>query len=149
MGLGALLAQIILLRELMVVFTGNELATGIMLAAWLLWTAVGSAIGGIRADRIHNKPSFFASAQLFIAFILPATFLLLRSLRPLLGVPTGEIASLPQMLTGIFLLLIPFCLFSGFLFALGCSLLGEIVGKEARSVGMVYAYEALGAGIGG
>jgi spermidine synthase len=153
MGLGAMLAQIILLRELMVVFSGNELATGIMLAAWLLWTAVGSAIGGIRADRIHNKPAFFASAQLSLAFILPASFLLLRSLRPLLGVPAGEIASLPQMLTGIFLLLIPLCLFSGFLFAVGCSLLSEIPGQgqgeRARTVGRVYAYEALGAGIGG
>jgi spermidine synthase len=149
MGLGAILAQIILLRELMVVFTGNELATGIMLAAWLLWTAVGSAIGGIRVDRIRRKPAFFASVQLALAFILPASFLFLRSLRPLLGIPVGEIALLPQMVIGIFLLLIPFCLFSGLLFAVGCSLLSEIVKDTARSVARVYAYEALGAGIGG
>ena len=149
MGLGTILAQIILLRELMVVFSGNELATGVMLAAWLLWTALGSAILGVFSDRIKRKPSFFASVQLILAFLLPASFLLVRYLRPLLGVPPGEIASLAQMLLGIFLLLIPFCLFSGLLFAVGCSLLGEIVGKNSRSVGMVYAYEALGAGIGG
>jgi spermidine synthase len=149
MGLGALLSQIILLRELMVVFSGNELSTGVMLAAWLLWTAMGSALLGIFSDRIQSKPPFFATVQLVLAVILPASFLLARYLRPLLGIPAGEIASLPQMVIGIFLLLIPFCLFSGFLFALGCSLLGEIRGKEARSVGWVYAYEALGAGIGG
>ena len=149
MGLGALLGQIVLLRELMVVFSGNELSTGVMLSAWLLWTALGSALLGIFSDRIHAKPPFFASVQLVLAFILLASFLLARYLRPLLGVPAGEIASLPQMVIGIFLLLIPFCLLSGFLFALGCSLLGEIRGKEARSVGGVYAYEALGAGIGG
>jgi spermidine synthase len=149
MGLGALLGQIILLRELIVVFSGNELSTGVMLSAWLLWTAMGSALLGIFADRIHAKPPFFATVQFVLAFILPASFLLARYLRPLLGVPAGEIASLPQMVIGIFLLLIPFCLLSGFLFALGCSLLGEIRGKEARSVGGVYAYEALGAGIGG
>ena len=149
MGLGALLAQIILLRELMVVFSGNELSTGVMLAAWLLWTALGSALLGVFSDRIKAKASFFASMQLVLAGILPLSFLLARYLRPLLGIPAGEIASLPQMVVGIFLLLIPFCLFSGFLFALGCSLLGEIIGKEARSVGWVYAYEALGAGIGG
>jgi spermidine synthase len=149
MGLGALLGQIILLRELMVVFSGNELSTGVMLSAWLLWTAMGSALVGIFSDRITAKPLFFASVQLVLAFVLPASFLLARYLRPLLGVPAGEIASLPQMVIGIFLLLIPFCLLSGFLFALGCSLLGEIRGKEARSVGWVYAYEALGAGIGG
>ena len=149
MGLGALLGQIILLRELLVVFSGNELSTGVMLAAWLLWTAMGSALLGVFSDRITEKPLFFASVQLVLAFILPASFLLARYLRPLLGIPAGEIASLPQMVIGIFVLLIPFCLFSGFLFALGCSLLGEIRGKEARSVGWVYAYEALGAGIGG
>ncbi|MBN1253852.1 MAG: hypothetical protein JXA50_01060 [Deltaproteobacteria bacterium] len=149
MGVGALLAQIILLRELVVVFSGNELSTGVMLAAWLLWTALGSALLGAFADRIKRKTSFFASMQLGLAAILPASFLLTRYLRPLLGIPVGEIASLPQMVVGIFMLLIPFCLLSGLLFALGCSLLGEIMGKEARSVGVVYAYEALGGGIGG
>jgi spermidine synthase len=149
MGLSALLAQIILLRELMKVFSGNELTTGIMLAAWLLWTALGSALLGMLADRIQEKSSFFASLQLVLALILLASFLLVRYLRPLLGIPAGEIASLPQMVAGIFVLLIPLCLCSGFLFALGCSLLGEIAGKGPRSVGVVYAYEALGAGIGG
>jgi spermidine synthase len=149
MGLGALLAQIILLRELMKVFSGNELTTGIVLAAWLLWTAAGSALAGAFADRLPNKTSIFAAVQMILSVILLASFLLTRYLRPLLGIPAGEIASLPQMIAGIFLLLIPLCLSSGFLFALGCSLLGEIAGKGVRSIGHVYAYEALGAGIGG
>jgi spermidine synthase len=149
MGLGALVAQIILLRELMKVFSGNELTAGIVLSAWLFWTAVGSALLGLFADRVQNKSSLFAFLQMILSIILLASFLLTRYLRPLLGIPVGEIASLPQMLCGIFLLLIPLCLCSGFLFTLGCSLLGEIAGKEARSIGNVYAYEALGAGIGG
>jgi spermidine synthase len=149
MGLGALLAQIILLRELMKVFSGNELTAGIVLTAWLLWTAVGSALSGAFTDRIQDKPFIFATVQLILSVILLATFLLVRYLRPLLGIPAGEIASLLQMVAGIFVLLIPFGLCSGFLFALGCSLLGEITSKEARSIGHVYAYEALGAGIGG
>ena len=149
MGLGALLAQIILLRELMKVFSGNELTAGIVLTAWLLWTAAGSALSGALADRIQDKPFIFATVQLILSVILLASFLLTRYLRPLLGIPAGEIASLLQMVAGIFVLLIPFGLCSGFLFALGCSLLGEITSKGARSIGHVYAYEALGAGIGG
>ncbi len=149
MGLGALLAQIILLRELMKVFSGNELTAGIVLAAWLLWTAAGSALSGALADRIQDKPFIFATVQLILSVILLASFLLTRYLRPLLGIPAGEIASLLQMVCGIFLLLIPLCLCSGFLFTLGCSLLGEITDRGARSIGHVYAYEALGAGIGG
>jgi spermidine synthase len=149
MGLGALLAQIILLRELMKVFSGNELTAGIVLTAWLLWTAAGSALSGVLADRIQDKPFIFATVQLILSVILLASFLLTRYLRPLLGIPAGEIASLLQMVAGIFVLLIPFGLCSGFLFALGCSLLGEITDRGARSIGHVYAYEALGAGIGG
>jgi spermidine synthase len=149
MGLGTLLAQIILLRELMKVFSGNELTAGIVLAAWLLWTGAGSALAGAFADRLPNKPSIFAAVQMILSVILLASFLLTRYLRPLLGIPAGEIASLLQMMAGIFLLLIPFGLCSGFLFALGCSLLGEITSKGASSIGRVYAYEALGAGIGG
>jgi spermidine synthase len=149
MGLGTLLTQIVLLRELMVIFSGNELSTGVMLSAWLLWTALGSAVLGMFADRIKEKSSLFALIQLVLASLLPISLLLARYLRSLLGIPVGEIASLPQMVMGIFLLLIPFCLLSGFLFALGCSFLGEILGKNARSVGTVYVYEALGAGIGG
>jgi spermidine synthase len=149
MGMGVILAQIVLLRELMVVFSGNELSAGIMLGAWLLWTALGSTLFGIRSDRIQKKPSLFASVQLILACILPASFLMARYLRPLLGVPAGEIASLLQMVIGIFVLLLPLCFFSGLLFALGCSLVGEILGNDARSVGMVYACEAIGAGAGG
>jgi spermidine synthase len=153
MGMGVLLAQIILLRELMVVFSGNELTAGIMLASWLLWTAAGSALPGKYADRIRQKPFFFALVQLLLAGILPATFLLARALRLLLGVPAGEIASLPHIVIGIFLLLIPFCLLSGLLFAVGCGLLAEIAGSVQRhgahTVARVYACEALGAGIGG
>jgi spermidine synthase len=149
MGLGVLLAQILLLRELMKVFSGNELTTGIVLAAWLLWTGAGSALAGAFADRLPNKISIFAAVQMILSVLLAASFLLTRYLRPLLGIPAGEIASLPQMIAGIFLLLIPLCLCSGFLFALGCSLLGEIGGNGVRSIGHVYAYEAAGAGIGG
>ena len=38
-GFTATVAQIVLLRELMVVFYGNEISMGVMLACWLLWTA--------------------------------------------------------------------------------------------------------------
>ena len=149
MGLGAILAQILLIRELMVVFSGNELSAGVMLAAWLLWTGLGSALLGIFSDAIRRKSLFFATVQLVLALVLPSSLLLVRYLRTLLGVLAGEIASLPQMVIGTFSLLGPFCIASGFLFALGCSLLGESMGKEARAVGAVYVYEALGATLGG
>jgi spermidine synthase len=38
-GFSAVIGQIVLMRELMVVFSGNEISLGIMLATWLFWTA--------------------------------------------------------------------------------------------------------------
>ena len=45
-GFTAAIAQIVLMRELMVVFCGNEISLGLMLGSWLFWTAAGSAIAG-------------------------------------------------------------------------------------------------------
>ena len=41
-GFSAVVGQIVLMRELIQVFNGNEISLGILLATWLLWTAVGS-----------------------------------------------------------------------------------------------------------
>jgi hypothetical protein len=45
-GFSAVIGQIVLMRELMVVFSGNEISLGIMLATWLFWTAAGSILCG-------------------------------------------------------------------------------------------------------
>jgi len=45
LGFTAVIGQIVLMRELIVVFNGNEISMGIMLATWLLWTAAGSSLG--------------------------------------------------------------------------------------------------------
>ena len=50
-GFTAVIAQIVLLRELVVLFYGNEASLGLMLANWLLWTALGSSALGRLARR--------------------------------------------------------------------------------------------------
>ena len=46
MGLSGMIAQIVLLRELLVSFLGNELVLGILLANWLILEATGSFLIG-------------------------------------------------------------------------------------------------------
>jgi spermidine synthase len=46
MGLSGIVAQIVLLRELLISFLGNELTLGIILANWLILEAVGSFLFG-------------------------------------------------------------------------------------------------------
>jgi spermidine synthase len=56
-GFSAVIGQIVLMRELIVVFNGNEISLGIMLSTWLFWTAAGCglssgfALGGNDARR--------------------------------------------------------------------------------------------------
>src|SRR5271166_4223578 len=76
-GFTAVIAQIILLRELIVVFNGNEMSLGLMLASWLLWTAAGSGILGRFAK--HADPRrLVAAIEALIAIALPATILAVR-----------------------------------------------------------------------
>src|ERR1039458_278574 len=62
-GFSAVLGQIVRMRELIVFFSGNEVSLGIMLAAWLFWTAIGSilystlALGESRVRQVVDRKS--------------------------------------------------------------------------------------------
>lgn len=146
-GFTATIGQILVLRELLTVFSGSELSVAFVLGAWLLWTAAGSVAGG--RMRAPGSPRLFACLQTASGPILIATILLIRAARPLLHVGAGELVSLGQMLAISFLTLAPFCLVSGFLFTLACSVLAFHIPGWKRSPGTVYFLEGLGAGSGG
>ena len=66
-GFCAIPAQVILMRELLMVFGGNELFIGLFLAVWMLLTAAGSYMAGfLRLKEAHipfyrtcsHSPSF-------------------------------------------------------------------------------------------
>jgi spermidine synthase len=148
-GFAAIVGQILLIRELLLVFYGNELSTAIILASWLVWTSLGSAALGRIADALPNKHRVFALVQLLLAVLLPASILAVRYAKILWNIPVGEILDLVRMLYIAFAILAPFCFLSGFLFALGCSLHHQTTGAGNRSVGAVYVLEAVGSGVGG
>ena len=52
-GFATTLAQVLLLRELLVLFYGNEMSTALALAGWLLWTSLGS---GLAARWAGSRP---------------------------------------------------------------------------------------------
>ena len=45
MGFSGLVAQILLLREFLIIFSGNEFSIGVILANWLILEACGSFLG--------------------------------------------------------------------------------------------------------
>jgi spermidine synthase len=149
MGLAAVTGQIILMRELLVVFYGNELSTALILAAWLLWTFLGSLCSSLVADAAPRRIGLFAAILALLAFLLPLSILGVRLSRLAWGIPLGETAGLDQMLQISLAVLGPYCFASGFLFVLGCSIHEAATRARKISPGHVYGLEAVGAGLGG
>ncbi|HEX9916557.1 MAG TPA: hypothetical protein VGB16_02370 [candidate division Zixibacteria bacterium] len=60
LGFTSMVAQIVFIREMLVVFGGNELCLGVLLFVWLLWVGVGSFVGnritGDHAVRQAHRP---------------------------------------------------------------------------------------------
>jgi len=149
-GFTSMAAQIVLMRELMVVFYGNELSLGITLAGWLFWVAMGSwGIGRFFVERIRNKLAFFAFAELLLALFLPLSIFAARAIPVILKTSPGEIIGLFPMIYSSLGVLVPTCLLLGFLFILGCRIYSPKSGEGAEQIGYVYVFEAIGATSGG
>lgn len=157
-GFTAMSAQIVLLRQLIVVFYGNEISLGLLLGAWLFWGAVGSWLLGKLADKIKNRQFFFAILQILLALTLVSAIFVIRNARTILGIFPGEIIGFLPMVGFSFFALSLICIILGFLFALACRIYPTNARKEgvnpqktsgAARIGRVYILEALGAVCGG
>ncbi len=148
-GFSATAAQIIFLRELMVTFSGNELSLAVVLACWLLWTSAGSAL----LDRLFPFPKrpwlWLGLVQLTLAVVLPVSFLFIRASLTLFHRIPGEIPGFLPIVWISLMATAPFCLLSGWAFALSGRLLNTIKMTPSKSVGKVYLIEAVGATGGG
>jgi len=149
-GFTSVIAQIVLMRELIVVFYGNEISLGIMLAGWLLWTAIGSSVSGRVSGRWRDSRKLMACLETLIAAVFPLTIFAVRASRPVLESVPGEILGpAPMFLTSLATLSL-FCLLSGSLFAAGSRLCGEEARTStASAASSVYLLEAAGSGLGG
>lgn len=77
MGFTSMSAQLILLRDFLKLFQGNELVIGLLLASWMFITAVG-AWTGYRFRRLYHH---LALLFLVLAWLPPLTHFLLVWLR--------------------------------------------------------------------
>ncbi len=145
LGLTAIITQIILLREFLTVFYGNELVIGIILANWMLLTGAGSFIGKY-SKGIKHGTGFIATFQFIIGFLPLITVFTLFYFRSQLF-PAGVMLSITDVLYLSFLLLLPFCLFSGFLFTYLSSMISHLFRNNL--IDRVYGLEALGSILGG
>jgi spermidine synthase len=149
-GFTAVIAQIIFIREFLIIFHGNEISFGIFLANWLLWTACGSFIFGIWIRNLQNPIMVMPILQLIIAIFIPATVLMIRFSRAVFQNTAGEILGLNAIFMNSFLILTVFCIISGGLFSAGAFLYAQMKKQNvASSSGRVYLWESIGSGMGG
>jgi spermidine synthase len=140
LGFFSISAQVLLLRELVASFNGDELFIGIALFGWLISVAAGAGIGGKGNIKVRPELLFFAGIIILLLMMLGVR------LSPLAvtSVP-GEV--IPFSIAALFSVaaMVPVGLISGWLFT-------SITREERRpdaSIVMVYFYEGIGAFVGG
>ncbi len=149
MGFTGTLAQVILIRELLVTFYGNELYIGIILANWLILEAAGSFLLGRILKRLGRSVEAYVALQYVIAVFLPLAVYGARVMKSLLGVPAGEMVGLWPVFYSSLVLLAPVSLAGGAQFATGCRIYSDMTKEPAPSIARVYICEAIGAMVGG
>ncbi len=149
MGFSGLIAQVLLLREFMVSFAGNELIIGIILANWLLLEAVGAGtVGYLSSDR-KRALNLFVLINLVFAVSFPGAVCLIRFLPEFAPGGPGEGVGLLTVLVASFLILLPVSLTHGMLFSTGCRLWSKFVSHTGETAGRVYIIEIGGTIVGG
>lgn len=147
-GASGIIAQITLIRELLVNFQGNELSLGLILGNWLITEALGSFL--FRKLKVSMK--FYQIIIFLFALLFPLLVILTRLLRPILGVLPGEIITLPIMFISSFIILLPVSFLHGALFTSTASVLtskpAPIINYK-KVAGNIYTIENIGTVIGG
>lgn len=92
-GGAAVAGQAALVREFLTLFSGLELAAGLLLVAWLAWAGLGSLV----AARLARDGRGLGPALALAGAGLPLAVLLARAARPLLGIVPGGFPDLGQL----------------------------------------------------
>jgi spermidine synthase len=149
MGFSFSITQVVLVREMLVSFSGNELSISLMLGWWLLLEAAGSFTAGKLAGRVGDAQCAYARLQAAFALVLVPELMLALALRRLLGAVPGEGLGLGTMALASLVLLLPMGLIDGAMFAVGCRMDDAYRGHTPSSARHVYVLEAIGGIAGG
>lgn len=148
-GLSGIVAQILLLRELLVSFSGNELTIGIVLANWVISEALGVYLVGKYMDKTKSKVNVFIILQLVFSLMFPVAIYLSRSFKFLLGIPVSEAIGLYLIYICSLFIVLPVGFCHGALFSACAKVYSSKTSETAGAIGKVYTWEMLGTILGG
>ena len=133
-GFSAVIGQVVLMRELMVVFNGNEISLGILLATWLFWTAVGSVVCSCFRCVEAALDGWWPRWRLLLGVSLPATIWALRVSKSLFQSVPGELVGpVPALLASLVCLSV-FCVVAGALFVAAARMVSLESNVDARGL---------------
>jgi len=95
LGAFATLSQVLFLREMLVVFFGNELVIGTILAGWFVGISLGAFCSRFLPVRLFvmlSLESFIQFVFMAMALLLPFQLYIIRIIRQILDVPVGGYA---------------------------------------------------------
>jgi len=118
LGIACQIGQVVFLRELLMVFHGNELALGIILAAWMAWVGIGSRLGAVLLHRLPDPSRLLRLNAAAVALLLPLTVMAIRTLPGWFDAPPGALLSLSDMALASLAVLAPSTLLLGVHFVL-------------------------------
>ena len=151
LGISSLVAQVLLVRELLGVFFGNEFFIGWTLFAWLAWTAAGALVAGRLPEGTGNGLRPLVVGHALAAVLLPALVACIRAGPTLLGGVPGAVPDLLPALGFTLAALAPLCLVLGAQFV-WASRAWRRAGEKAeasQALGRGYALETAGFVAGG
>lgn len=148
MGFSAASSQVLVLRELLVVFNGNELTIGIILANWLILEALGSFLSKEKASIARRPLANIALIQICISVSTILAIMAVRTFRYCLDIPSGESLGIFYIFCVSFAVLFPIAFMDGVLFPYGCRSLSSYQKREEVPA-YVYLLQATGAASAG
>jgi len=145
LGSTSIIAQLILLREFLAIFNGNELVIGHVLANWMILTGLGAYFGKYPL-RTRKAYPVIVSGLLILSVLPFVTTFLINFLKNIVF-PVGAMINVFQIFFASLVLSIPFCLVSGFLFTFIANSYSEV--RNQNETGSVYGFESVGSIVGG
>ncbi|MBU4305906.1 MAG: hypothetical protein KJ893_09875 [Candidatus Omnitrophica bacterium] len=150
MGISCFGAQVLFIREFLVVFYGNELTIGIILANWLLAEALGSFIFGIRSGSLRCPRMSYACLQLCISILFPVSIAAARMIKTSFSLIPGEGVGIISVFFLSLAVILPLGLLLGGQFPLACRLYKDIKNTALRTaIGKSYFLEGAGFALAG
>ncbi len=149
-GFLSVIAQVLFLREFLVVAYGNELYIGVIFTCWFMGITIGALIATRFADKIREPLRCVVPLLILHAIIATLNCVLIRAIRLIFSIPAGEIFPFGKFFLAASVTIIPFTMLTGIIFPLLCRIsYGQKSPDSGRGIGTVYWIDSLGSIIGG